>query len=64
MRSVKYLSNKELIDELCKINNPTWSSEEQKRKIALKKEILYRLNEPWRQVRKGLVSITRYEEGG
>lgn len=48
---VKYLSNLELINELCEIKNPTWSAEERDRKVLLINETLRRLNEPWRQMR-------------
>jgi len=51
MTETKYLSNKELVEELSNINNPTWTPEEAKRKEDLKLEVLRRLEEPWRKIK-------------
>ena len=47
------LSNKELLEEIGQINNPTWSPEEAKRKKELLGEIYRRLEEPWRRLKNG-----------
>lgn len=51
MSEPKHLSNKELVDELISLDNPTGSLEEQQRKSVLIREVLRRLNEPWRVVK-------------
>ena len=49
----KYLSDKELVNELYESNNPTWSEEEDDRKKLLRDELIDRLEEPWRRLRDG-----------
>ena len=51
MTDPKYLSNKELVDELYESNNPTWSVEEHDRKKLLRDELIDRLEEPWRRIK-------------
>lgn len=50
MRDPKYLSNKELVDELRWITS-SLSETTRKRKKELFDEVLRRLNEPWRNLK-------------
>jgi len=49
MTDLEHLSNEELVSKFFNIMNPTWSEEEHNEKLALREEILRRLNEPWRK---------------
>jgi len=52
MTDVKYLSDKEIVNELYKTCNPSRSLEESERRMSLKKEILRRLKAPWMDLKK------------
>ncbi len=51
MTIIEHLSNQELVDEYHNCNNVAWSEEEHSRRELLKKEMLRRLNEPWRRIK-------------
>lgn len=61
MTEVKYLSNKELVNELYRSNNPSWSLEEKKRRQELRDEIIRLLEEPWRRLRE-CISLEEHKE--